>query len=650
MDAVLGTAGHIDHGKTSLVRALTGINCDRLDEEKRRGITIELGFAWMDLPDGRRLGIVDVPGHEKFVKNMVAGAAGIDCMLLVVAADEGVMPQTREHLDICSLLGIRSGLVVLTKTDMVDAEWLELAKEDVREALKDTFLENAPIFSVSSATGQGIEELRKGIFDLVSSLSEKSRSDILRLPVDRVFTLKGFGTVVTGTVVSGECGQGEDVCLMPGGRSARARSLQVHSAQVEHAHSGQRCAINLQNLDVTDIARGDVVTRPGCLFASWRWIARLTCLPSSPLPIRQRMETHFHHGSKECAARIIFRDRDELQPGQTAIVEIHFSEPMAGIFGDHFVLRAHSPLRTIAGGVLLDPLPAVLRTRDPLFRKKMEIYQELADIAKKSGGESASSSANRLVELAMFLREAPGVDGKRLAALTGLRSKPLEKALAKAAEKGEAVCWDKDGQWWVARKVFDSSLEKCIVRASELHEREPLKSSFAPNALYVGWGEALPPKYTQKVLDEAIKRGLLRAEGNGVKLASHEIAFNEGQESLLRELQEIFQKNEYSPPYLKEILDAPGMNGKTVLSLISHLCENGKLAKVQDGLYYSQPVLQKILEQVRQWFTVHESLDVAGMKTMFGISRKYAIPLLEYMDSVRLTLRVGNERKLLKKS
>lgn len=643
MDAVLGTAGHIDHGKTSLVRALTGINCDRLDEEKRRGITIELGFAWIDLPDGRRLGIVDVPGHERFVKAMVAGASGIDCMMLVIAADEGVMPQTREHLDICTLLGVHSGIVAITKTDMVDKDWLEMVKEDIAGNLAGTFLEKAPILPVSSATGQGLAELRMAIFELVASLKTQKRTDIMRLPVDRVFTLKGHGTVVTGTLVSGNCIQGEEICLMPSGKPGRARSLQVHSQPVTEAHQGQRCAINLQGLEVSEVERGDVVVHPGTLFASRRWIARLTCLQSSPLPLRQRMEAHFHHGAKECTARIVFRDRDELTPGKTAIAEIHFSLPLAGVFGDRCVLRAYSPLRTVAGAILLDPLPAILRKRDPLFAEKFAIYQKLAQLAILP---LDAAEVRELTKLALALRSAPGASEKQMAVLTGLRSPELHKALQNLAERGLVICWDKTSKVWIDKKIFDVNVEKCLQRAEELHKREPLKTAFAQNALCSGWSDGLPPKFMQSVIDAAVAKDLLQVEGNGLKLATHRINLDADQATLFKKLKQIFGQNQFTPPFLRELSEQLHIEAKKLLPVLTHLCATNELIKIQDGVYYSKFTLDQILEKVRKWFGSHDSLDVSDMKTIFDISRKYAIPILEYMDSIHMTYRLENKRKL----
>ena len=391
----MGTAGHIDHGKTSLVRALTGIDCDRLDEEKRRGITIELGFAFFPLPNGERMGVVDVPGHERFVRNMVAGAAGIDFVLLVIAADEGVMPQTREHLEICSLLGIRHGMVALTKIDMVDPELLELAREDVSAFLQGTFLESAPVFPVSSQTGEGLDALRNAIYEQNTILAPKRRSDLFRLPVDRVFTLKGHGTVVTGTLISGSAKVGDEVELLPGQRASRIRSIQTHGADVTEAAPGHRTSLNLHGLEVTDIERGDVVALPGSLFPATRWLVSLTCLSSSPRALRHRAEIHFHHGAKEVPARLYFYDRERLAPGETALVEVRFSTPLAGVFGDRCVIRAFSPLRTVAGGEALIPLDSAPRRRD----LSPELRARLLALASHTGTDDETLTVTQ-IELA----------------------------------------------------------------------------------------------------------------------------------------------------------------------------------------------------------------------------------------------------------
>lgn len=648
MDVILGTAGHIDHGKTTLVRALTGIDCDRLEEEKRRGITIELGFAWLDLPDGRRVGIVDVPGHERFIKNMVAGASGVDCVLLVVAADEGIMPQTREHLEICSLLGVRSGLVALTKADQVDAEWLKDVQDEVRDALAGSFLANAPMIPVSAVTGEGLDRLRNEIASLLSHLDAHERADIFRLPVDRVFSMRGHGTIVTGTIVSGSCSQGEQLCMIPADKAVRARNLQVHNEQVERAREGQRCAINLQGLEVEDIQRGDVVARPDTLFPVKSWIMGLTCLKSSPLPIRQRAEVHFHHGTRECLAKIVFRDRDLLEPGQSALAEVKFDTPMAAIYGDHCVIRAHSPLRTIAGGVLVDPMPPALVKRNADYGIKLELLQKLGEPDPANPFLLARKTPDELAALSLALWAAPGTDLNHLQVLTNLHRDVLVRALKDLEEKGEAYCWDFARGMWVGNEALDECMKRCCQRAEELHAREPLKSNFSQNALTDGWGSAMPQKFLQEVINRAVKAGLLQQEGTGLKLAGHSMRFDKAESRIMESLTRKIEAGGKTPPFIKEIAEERGWEIKKIQPLLNFLCDSGKLLKLQDGVYYDKIIFARMVEDIRAWFENHEELEIGNIKEVLGLSRKYAIPVLEYLDNTGVTYRVGNKRRLKK--
>ncbi len=643
MSVVMGTAGHIDHGKTSLVRALTGIDCDRLEEEKRRGITIELGFAWADMPGGERLGIVDVPGHERFVKNMVAGASGVDFVMLVIAADEGVMPQTREHLEICSLLGIRRGFVALTKIDMADAAWLELVTEDVRQFVAGSFLEGAPIFPVSAATGQGMEALRKYLFDSVKKMPARDGTDIFRLPVDRVFTLKGHGTVVTGTVASGAVETGEEVCVQPQGTPSRARSLQCHGAPAEIVRAGRRCAMNLQGVDVDDIRRGDVVCRPGTLFPSRRWLVNLTCLASAPRPLRQRTEVHFHHGTRECAARVRFYDRDRLAPGETCLAELRFSEDMTGLFGDHCVLRAYSPLRTVAGGTAVSVLPPELRARDPRRVEKLALLARLPELADP--GYVAEHTASDLVSAALELAGPAGTDVPRLQVLTGLRATPLQKQLQDMASRGNALCWDRESRAWITTPALQRLLDACVARTGQCHTRDPLKPAVSQGAACAGWSAGLPPRLVQKTLELALKKGLLVREGDGLRLPSHKVSLGNDAERLRTILLEAHDRAGMTPPNLKDVLEETGATEKQALPVLRLLCEEKRLVRLKDGLYCSRAAVDAILDRVRAWFADHDDLDVGGLKTILGLSRKYLIAILEYMDREKITVRIGDKRQ-----
>ena len=653
MAVVLGTAGHIDHGKTSLVRALTGIDCDRLEEEKRRGITIELGFAWVDMPDGERLGIVDVPGHERFVKNMVAGAAGVDFVMLVIAADEGVMPQTREHLEICSLLGIRSGFVALTKADMVEADWLDMVTEDVRGFLAGTFLENAPIFPVSSATGQGVDDLRAHVFQMAKELPARRRCDIFRQPVDRVFSMKGHGTVITGTVVSGAVKVGDELRFMPPDTPTRARGLQRHSRSVDEVQAGQRCATNVQGLEVGDIERGQVLAHPGELFPSKRWLMRLTCLSSAPRALRQRVEIHFHHGTLECPARVVFWDRDKLAPGETALAEVRFKDEMVGVFGDHCVVRAYSPLRTVAGGLLLSPLPPDLRRKDPQLQDKLALLQKLPTLDQeietaptgKAGSKVRDEARAGLIDAVLTLRGAEGADEARLRVLTGFPRAALEAGLQLLSARGSALCWDKEGRLWIGKQPFEALLQACLARGEELHQKDPLKPGFTRGALCAGWSKALPQRLVQRVLDTALKQEHLVLEGEGLRLAGHKVSLAADQAGLRQKLLDAHVAAQLTPPNLKDVLEELGVSAKEAAPVMRLLCEEGALVKIKDGLYYHGPVLGDILERVRRWFESNDNLDVGSLKEILGLSRKYLISLLEYMDNERITVRVGDQRR-----
>ncbi|WP_346666773.1 selenocysteine-specific translation elongation factor [uncultured Desulfovibrio sp.] len=644
MALVLGTAGHIDHGKTSLVRALTGIDCDRLEEEKRRGITIELGFAWAELPDGERLGIVDVPGHERFVKNMVAGAAGVDFVMLVIAADEGVMPQTREHLDICTLLGITRGFVALTKIDMVDAQWLELVQEDVRTFLKGSFLEHAPIFPVSSVTGEGLDALRAYIHRCAAGIPPRRPTDLFRLPIDRVFGMKGHGTVVTGTVISGSLESGEELVAMPEGVAVRARALQRHGEAAEVVRAGQRCAVNVQGTEMDSLHRGQVLARPGSLFPSRRWLLQLICLPSAPRALRQRTEVHFHHGTQECAARVVFFDRDRLAPGESCLAELRFSQPLAGVFGDHCVIRAYSPLRTVAGGSIVSPLPPELRARDPRRAHNLETFRQLAALATPA--HLAEDGGMALVLAIMAIRHIQGCDVPTLQALSGLPAPQLHKLLVDLASRGKLLCWNKEQRQWIDGEAFTQLMQAACARAAELHRKHPLKPSHGQGAICAGWSKDLPPRLVQRVLESAVKKGLLVQEGDGLRLPSHTVSLAGDQQGLRQKLLAAHEAGGMAPPNLKDVLAELGVSQKEAAPVLRLLCEEKALVRVADGLYYAAAPLEEILSRTRQWFAAHDDLDLAGLKEITGLSRKFLIALLEYMDREKITVRVGDARHL----
>ena len=633
MSVIMGTAGHIDHGKTSLIRALTGIDCDRLGEEKRRGITIELGFAYVDLPGGERMGIVDMPGHERFVRTMVAGASGIDFVMLVISADEGVMPQTREHLEICTLLGVRHGIVALTKIDMVDADMLELATEDVREFLKGTFLEGAPIFPVSSVTGEGLDALRAAIAEQ-SRRQPRRRSDLFRLPVDRVFSLKGHGTVVTGTLVSGSAACGDEVELLPSGRRSHIRSIQSHGEGQEKAEAGHRISLNLHGLSVEDISRGDVVTHVGTMKNSRRWIVELTCLASSPRGLRHRGEIHFHHSARELAARLYFYDRDRLEPGDTALVEVHFSEPVAGVFADRCIVRAFSPLRTVAGGSILYPLDTAPR-RSHIDEAMQKRLLSLPD-----------ADAETRIAVQLELAGRFGATLSDLSILTDLGGRQREKQIQAMSGKGGAFCWDKDAKCWISPVWLERLMERALAATEAFHRKNPLEHGMAKGVILAGMGAGVPPKLAHYVLERLLRSGRLMAEGELLRLPEHKVSLADDQQALKEALLKAHLATPLMPPNHTELFAELGISARQAQPIFKILVGEGALVKIKEDLYYLSSVMEELRQKVRDFLASHAEITPGDFRDISGISRKNGIALLEHFDKEQLTMRVGDKRVL----
>jgi len=635
MPVIMGTAGHIDHGKTTLIKALTGIDCDRLSEEKKRGITIELGFAFLDLGQGDRLGIVDVPGHEKFVKNMVAGAAGVDFVILVIAADEGIMPQTREHLEICQLLGVSTGLVALTKTDMVDAEWLEMVEEEVAAYLEPTFLSGAPILPVSAHTGAGLDALKDALRKLMAEFTPRRRSDLFRLPVDRVFTMKGHGTVVTGTMVSGSISVGDDITLYPGGTGSKVRGLQSHGDTVDTAQAGRRTAVNLAGLEVDDIRRGDVLARPGTLFPAEVWDIELTVLESSRLPLKHRKEIHFHHGAREVLARIYLLDRDELKPGETAVCQARFAEPLAGVYGDRIVLRSFSPLRAFAGGRIIGPVGHKVKR----FSDKVEQMKLLTD-------DRPEVVAATQLELA----GPDGVDFAELLTMTNLESKGLEKTLGVLGGQQKAVLFDKETRRYAGGELVESLADGLLRFLADFHERDSMKSGVQRGELASSWGRGLPPKLFHYILEKLLRKGDVVAEQEVVKLKGHKVSLASDQEKVRETVLAAYRDGGVTPPNLKDVLAPLGMDFKAASGVFRVLQDQGEIVRVSGDMYYQCAALDDIKQKVLAFFERNGEMSAPDFKELTGLSRKYLIPVLEYFDKEKLTVRVGDVRRLRKRS
>jgi len=642
MPVIMGTAGHIDHGKTTLVKALTGIDCDRLAEEKKRGITIELGFAFMDLPPASasggkapaRLGIVDVPGHERFIKNMVAGAAGIDFVMLVIAADEGVMPQTREHLEICSLLGITAGVVALTKTDMVEPDWLDMVREEVADYLKGSFLDGAAIVPVSAHTGAGLDALKLELARLAASFAPHRRTDLFRLPVDRVFTMKGYGTIVTGTLVSGKVRVGEDVAVYPAGLVSKVRTLQNHGVQEEEANAGTRTAVNLAGLEVEQISRGDVLARPGTLFPSLSWDVELTCLKSSPRSIKHRKEVHFHHGAREVMARVYLLEGEALEPGQTAVCRVRFTEPLAGVYGDRVGARSFSPLRTIAGGRLLNPLPHRVKR----FSPAVETLRSLG-----------AAGPEGMVLAQLELAGAAGLTFAQLCVATSLESKALEKILAVMGGRQEAFLVDREARLYVSGRVAQELSEGLLAHLAEFHAREPMKPGVARGALASGWGRRLSPKLFHLVLEGLVRKGSIASDAELLRLPGHRVSLASDAASLREKLLAAYEAGGETPPNLKDVLEPLGVSFKEAAAVFKVLLDEGALVKVKEEMYFARAPLNAVVGRTWAFFADHEEMTPQDFREVSKLSRKYAIPLLEYFDKEKLTVRVGDNRRWRKR-
>ncbi len=628
---VLGTAGHIDHGKTSLIRALTGIETDRLKEEKRRGITIELGFAHMELPGGNLLGIVDVPGHEKFVKNMVAGATGIDLVALVVAADEGVMPQTREHLEICSLLDIHHGLVVFTKIDMVEAEWLELVKEETAEYLAGTFLADAAMVEVSSVTGQGIEEMKRILDKLAGKIPEKEPGHIFRLPIDRVFSMKGFGTVVTGTCISGHIESGSEVTVYPQCVDSKVRGIQVHSREVESAGPGLRTAVNLQGLERAVIERGNVLAGKGALRPTYMVDVDLGLLDSAPRKIKNRGKVRFHTGTAEIIATVVLLDREELEPGGRCYAQIRLDSPTAALRGDKFVIRSYSPVRTIGGGRILDALP--------------QKRKRLSDITKAQMKTLAEGSPAETIELFVALRRFQGLEQRELPFLTNTGAGKLQEYLQALMARKRIVQYDNG--LLIHAGFLKRARDEVVSVVSGYHRNHPLKAGVAKEELKSRTAGAKNPRLFSHVIQQLSKEGVLVLEKDTVRLAGHRVKLGEDQRKIRSRLEEVYRSSGLQPPYFKELKTK--FSGDSARQILDVMVKDGVLVKVKEDLYFFSDVIDRLEADLVAYLKERGEITTPEFKDMTGTSRKYTIPLIEYFDRIQLTVRVGDSRVLRKK-
>ncbi|HET6351475.1 MAG TPA: selenocysteine-specific translation elongation factor [Coriobacteriia bacterium] len=630
---VLGTAGHIDHGKSSLIKALTGVDPDRLKEEKDRGITIELGFARLELPSGRSMGVVDVPGHEKFVRQMVAGATGVDVVLLVVAADDGVMPQTREHLAIVDLLGIDRGVVALTKADLADADWVSLVKADIEQLLKGTSIEGAPVVAVSSKTGAGLPELLATLDEVATEAQPRQANLPLRLPVDRVFTIAGAGTVVTGTMWSGSAAKDDPVELYPSGITGRVRGVQVHSAPVERAHAGQRVAMNLAGIERDEIDRGDIVAAPGTLTPTDRFDARFTFLgtPGDDRPFESGARVHVHHGTREVLGRVLLMERDTLAPGQSCLAQVRLEEVLAPRYGDHYIVRSYSPVYTIGGGLVLDALPP---RRTVLKAHERELLEALV--------------AHDLTQASVGLLEARGLPmtSAEVASALGVPRASVADDLNKAKLERVKVAGETA---FIAPEALEHMVATVEAQLLAFHEAEPNATGIASAALRDRVDRRLSPKGFDAILEVAVARDLVSVEKGQVSHPKAASSARAAEAAAEMSLLALLESQGLNPASIPELAAEAGADQGIARKVLGRLATEGRIVRVNSDMVFALSAFETARERVATHLSATpEGATAADLRSALDVSRKYAIPLLEYFDAQGYTKREGDLRVLRK--
>ncbi len=627
---ILGTAGHIDHGKSSLVKALTGTDPDRLKEEKERGITLDLGFASLDLPGGNRLGIVDVPGHEGLIKNMLAGVGGIDIVMLVIAADEGIMPQTREHLAICDLLQVKKGLIVLTKTDMADKEWLSLVQDEVREFVKGTFLEKSPIVSVSSKTGENLPGLVQELARLSNDVSPKSSNGILRLPIDRVFTMKGFGTVITGTLLSGTISTEQEVEILPKDVKTKVRGIQSHNKAVSRSVAGQRTAVNLQGVEKDQLSRGDIIVSAGYFKPTRTLDVALDLLKQAPRGLKTGSRIRFYNTTQEATGRITILGNGELAPGEKAYAQLRLEQHVLIQHGDRYILRFYSPMETLGGGMILNP--------HPRRHKQATMQESLKNLTILEKGTSEE-------QLALFIsgKGLAGMDEHEIMGAMAADKQDISAALASLVQKKITLRVD---TVYVHGSHIGTLEKKTLDLVRQYHKDNPLKPGLDKEELKSGLRLRLSPRVLAVALDGLVKKKQLETEGSRLKLPGFKAARGSIQDGVKDRIVEAIRKGGTQPPVREEFLALFGLNDKDARDLLRLLADEGRTVRINDSLHLDREILEKIRGELKKFLDEKKEITMAEFRDLAKTSRKFAVPLMEYFDSQKLTQRVGDKRVL----
>jgi selenocysteine-specific elongation factor len=629
---IIGTAGHIDHGKTALVKALTGIDADRLEEEKRRGITIDLGFAHLELaaPSGEkiRLGFIDVPGHERFVRNMLAGVGGIDLVLMVIAADESIKPQTREHFEICRLLSIPRGITVITKSDMVDEDTLSVVRMEIEDFVRGSFLDasRSPIVAVSALKGTGLDELKREIIRLAADVPARDTEAIFRLPIDRVFSMKGFGAVITGTLIAGKVLKEEEVEVFPSRKRGRVRGVQVHGIMADQAIAGQRTALNLAGVQMEELARGMTLAAPGAFEPTQKLEVQISLLKDAK-PLKNRARVHFHAFTSETIAEVALRGITELKPGATAFAQLRTAEPLLLLPGDRAILRQFSPVVTIGGAVVLDAFP--------LSRQKQDAVQRFL--------QTLSSGNRQDALLARIARR--GHEGLSLAAAvreTGLKQSVLHPTITALVQQKQII---QVGEFLLANDAMQKTRDKLVATLEAFHKANPLVGGISKEELREKLG--LHQTVMEAMLAQLARDKKAEVSGEQVRLAGRGVELKDEEAKAKEQIEKAFADAGLKVPLMKEVLDKLPVDKARAQKLVTLLLRDRVLIKLADDLVFHQTALQGLRQLMATQKSKTAKIDVATFKDLLGVTRKYAIPLLEYLDQQRITRRVGDERIIL---
>ncbi|HDP70536.1 MAG TPA: selenocysteine-specific translation elongation factor [Actinobacteria bacterium] len=632
---IIGTAGHIDHGKTTLIKALTSTDTDRLIEEKERGISIDLGFAQFKLPSGNRVGIVDVPGHERFVKNMLAGATGMDLVLLVVAADDGVMPQTKEHLAIANLLGVEKAVVVVTKVDLVEKSWLELVIDDIKGMLKGTSFESSPIISVSSVKGIGFKELIEEIDTVAKEVTEKDLQAPYRLPVDRVFTLKGIGTVVTGTLWSGKISVEEQVVILPKGIDARVRSLQVHDESVETAYAGQRVAINLAGINLEDVKRGDVMLPPNYLKPTYMFDARLHLLPDAPKSLKNRARVRIYHATHEILGRVILLNKEELNPGESDFVQFRLEAPIIPKYGDRYVVRRYSPMLTIGGGKIIDGHPHKHKRFKPEVISRLKILE---------GGKS--EEIVRIIFKEFFDSLITKED---IVTHYELPDDKLNAIFKSLVEKGEVLsvgATETESDFYLHKEGYENLKKAILDYLERYHKENPLSPGAKKDVMRAQIMSHLSSRQTDALLAKLNTSKFIVLEGDVIRHAKAKTQLSREQRDKLERILAILKEGMFAPLTLNELEDKVDISADELREYLRKLTLKGDITRVRYDLFYHTGAFTEAKTKLVDFLEKNEKISPVEFKDLLGVTRKYALPLLEYFDSQKITRRVGSDRVL----